>query len=122
MELVTTICKKTLRFSMVSWYNKFICNYLMELHSQITEDFNMSFQTLLPNQAMVQALAQQDITEPTEIQQQVIPLLLAGRDVIGQSYTGSGKTLPCQPVGIDFFHPSARRPKQPAQPLPPVHG
>ena len=53
----------------------------------------MSFQTLLPNQAMVQALAQQDITEPTEIQQQVIPLLLAGRDVIGQSYTGSGKTL-----------------------------
>lgn len=53
----------------------------------------MSFQALLPDQAMVQALAQQEITEPTEIQRQVIPLLLAGRDVIGQSYTGSGKTL-----------------------------
>lgn len=53
----------------------------------------MSFQTLLKNQAMAQALAQQGITEPTEIQTQVIPLMQAGRDVIGQSYTGSGKTL-----------------------------
>lgn len=53
----------------------------------------MSFQTLLQNQAMVQALAQQGITVPTEIQAQTIPLMQAGRDVIGQSYTGSGKTL-----------------------------
>jgi len=53
----------------------------------------MSFQALLPNQAIVQALTQQGITAPTDIQAQTIPLLLAGRDVIGQSYTGSGKTL-----------------------------
>lgn len=53
----------------------------------------MSFQALLQHEAMAQALASQHITEPTAIQQQVIPLLLAGRDVIGQSYTGSGKTL-----------------------------
>lgn len=72
----------------------------------------MSFQTLLPNQAMVQALAQQNITEPTEIQQQVIPLLLAGRDVIGQSYTGSGKTLAylCPILcNIDAARPNKRR-------------
>ena len=53
----------------------------------------MSFQALLQNEAMVQALAMQEITSPTAIQEQVIPLLLEGRDVIGQSYTGSGKTL-----------------------------
>jgi ATP-dependent RNA helicase DeaD len=33
------------------------------------------------------------IDTPTAIQEQAIPLLLAGRDVIGQAYTGSGKTL-----------------------------
>src|SRR5919197_5575497 len=30
--------------------------------------------------------------KPTEIQEQVIPLLLDGRDVIGQAQTGTGKT------------------------------
>lgn len=55
--------------------------------------FDMSFQAILQDEAMANALKLQDITQPTEIQQQVIPLLLSGRDVIGQSYTGSGKTL-----------------------------
>ena len=33
------------------------------------------------------------ITVPTEIQQQTIPLILKGTDVIGRSETGSGKTF-----------------------------
>lgn len=53
----------------------------------------MSFQTLLQQEALVKALELQHITEPTAIQEQVIPLMLEGRDVIGQSHTGSGKTL-----------------------------
>lgn len=53
----------------------------------------MSFETLLNHQALAQALAKQQITEPTDIQTQVIPQLLEGRDVIGQAHTGSGKTL-----------------------------
>ncbi len=38
-------------------------------------------------------LAEQGITIPTPIQAAVLPLLLDGRDVIGQARTGSGKTL-----------------------------
>ncbi len=53
----------------------------------------MSFQTLLKHEALANALAKQNITEPTDIQAQVIPLMLEGRDVIGQAHTGSGKTL-----------------------------
>jgi ATP-dependent RNA helicase DeaD len=33
------------------------------------------------------------ITEPTAIQAQAIPVMLEGRDIIGQAHTGSGKTL-----------------------------
>lgn len=31
-------------------------------------------------------------TEPTDVQSQVIPLMIEGRDVVGQSQTGTGKT------------------------------
>ncbi|MET0387246.1 MAG: ATP-dependent RNA helicase DbpA [Polyangiales bacterium] len=41
---------------------------------------------------LLQVLAELGFTVPTEIQAQAIPLLLSGRDLIGQSQTGSGKT------------------------------
>ena len=53
----------------------------------------MSFHELLNHDALAEALKKQNITEPTAIQEQVIPLLAEVRDVIGQSHTGSGKTL-----------------------------
>ena len=53
----------------------------------------MSFETLLNHEALAQALAKMNIIEPTDIQAQVIPHMLEGRDVIGQAHTGSGKTL-----------------------------
>src|SRR6266851_122425 len=42
---------------------------------------------------LVQALSARGIVTPTPIQADVIPLMRAGRDVMGQARTGSGKTL-----------------------------
>jgi len=42
---------------------------------------------------LAQGLTKADITEPTTIQAEVIPPALAGKDIIGQSPTGTGKTL-----------------------------
>jgi len=41
---------------------------------------------------LARAVADQDYTEPTPIQAQAIPLVLAGRDLIGAAQTGTGKT------------------------------
>jgi ATP-dependent RNA helicase DeaD len=41
----------------------------------------------------LKVLANQNITDPTPIQAQAIPVMLEGRDIIGQAHTGSGKTL-----------------------------
>ena len=38
------------------------------------------------------ALDELGYTEPTAVQEQAIPELLAGHDVIGQAQTGTGKT------------------------------
>ncbi len=43
--------------------------------------------------ALTDALHKLGIVKPTPIQQKTIPLMLAGRDVIGQAQTGTGKTL-----------------------------
>lgn len=52
-----------------------------------------TFSDLALRPATVAALARMGITEPTPIQAAALPLLLDGRDVIGQARTGSGKTL-----------------------------
>jgi len=52
-----------------------------------------TFEALGVNSRFIQALERQGITAPTPIQARAIPPLLAGRDVIGQSRTGSGKTI-----------------------------
>jgi ATP-dependent RNA helicase DeaD len=51
-----------------------------------------SFAALGLSQPLVQALADVGYETPTPIQEQTIPLLLAGGDVIGQAQTGTGKT------------------------------
>ncbi|GAK11485.1 LOW QUALITY PROTEIN: ATP-dependent RNA helicase YqfR [Geomicrobium sp. JCM 19039] len=51
------------------------------------------FQKLNIEPSLIQALEEQRITRPTEIQERLIPAILNKNDVIGQSQTGTGKTL-----------------------------
>jgi ATP-dependent RNA helicase DDX41 len=43
--------------------------------------------------SILQALQRKNIAKPTPIQVQGLPALLAGRDIVGIAFTGSGKTL-----------------------------
>jgi ATP-dependent RNA helicase DeaD len=52
----------------------------------------VKFGVLEINRRVVQALTDMGFEEPTPIQQQTVPLLQEGRDVIGQAQTGTGKT------------------------------
>ncbi len=55
------------------------------------------------------AIGRMDISEPTPIQEQAIPHLLAGRDLFGQAQTGSGKTLAFAAPIAELCDPSVRR-------------
>jgi superfamily II DNA/RNA helicase len=52
----------------------------------------MSFASLNLNAAILRAIADTGYTEPTPIQAQAIPEIIAGRDLMASSQTGSGKT------------------------------
>jgi ATP-dependent RNA helicase RhlE len=52
----------------------------------------MSFDRLGLSPELLRAVAQQGYTEPTPVQQQAIPLVLEGRDVLAGAQTGTGKT------------------------------
>ncbi len=51
-----------------------------------------SFEALGLQPSLLQAIVKSDYTEPTPIQAQAIPLLLQGKDILGQAQTGTGKT------------------------------
>jgi ATP-dependent RNA helicase RhlE len=52
----------------------------------------MSFEKLGLDPALLKSLNDQQLLEPTPIQEQVIPHILKGKDVLGIAKTGSGKT------------------------------
>src|SRR6476659_9720384 len=51
-----------------------------------------AFASLGLEPALVAAVASLGYEEPTDIQREAIPLLIGGRDVLGQAATGTGKT------------------------------
>ncbi|CAG8998247.1 MAG: ATP-dependent RNA helicase SrmB [Candidatus Celerinatantimonas neptuna] len=53
----------------------------------------MTFDQLELDDELLEALEQQQLSRPTLIQQQVIPTLLDGHDVLASAPTGTGKTL-----------------------------
>ncbi|WP_020157932.1 MULTISPECIES: DEAD/DEAH box helicase [Methylobacter] len=52
----------------------------------------MSFDQLGLTEGLLKAVAEQGYTMPTPVQQQAIPLILEGRDVLAGAQTGTGKT------------------------------
>jgi ATP-dependent RNA helicase DeaD len=64
-----------------------------------------TFAELGLSEACLRALAQVGYESPSPIQEQAIPPLLAGRDVIGQAQTGTGKTAAFGLPLIEYVDP-----------------
>jgi len=71
----------------------------------------MSFENLGLSQPVLQALALKEYTKSTPIQEQAIPLLLQGRDLLGIAQTGTGKTAAFMLPSIDRLTASDKRPQ-----------
>src|SRR5688572_6271785 len=65
-----------------------------------------AFRDLGLSEPNLQALAHLGYERPTPIQEQAIPPLLEGRDVIGQAQTGTGKTAAFGLPMIEYVDPS----------------
>ena len=66
----------------------------------------MSFDQLGLSPELLRAVAHQGYTEPTPVQTQAIPLVLAGRDVLAGAQTGTGKTAAFVLPMIQLLHAS----------------
>ncbi|MFB6376091.1 MAG: DEAD/DEAH box helicase, partial [Bradymonadaceae bacterium] len=75
---------------------------MQQRRQQQFDDFYLSDDVL-------QSLRDIDYNEPTEVQREAIPLILAGIDLIVQSQTGTGKTAACAIPIIEMLDPSPGR-------------
>lgn len=75
----------------------------------------MLFEDLSLSKSIQRAVFEEGYTEPTPIQEQAIPLILAGNDLIGCAQTGTGKTAAFAIPIIHQLHRivgSSKKPKQ----------
>lgn len=68
-----------------------------------------NFESLHISPNYVQRLSEMDITEPTPIQRDAIPVIAQGRDIVAQSQTGTGKTLAYTLPLLQAIDPSDKR-------------
>lgn len=64
------------------------------------------FENLNLDEQLRKAIKRMGFKEPTQIQEETIPLILEGKDVIGESATGSGKTLAFGAGIVKTCHPN----------------
>ena len=70
-----------------------------------------AFEPLGLHPQLIQAVIDLGFTTPTPIQSTVIPLLLSGRDVIGQAQTGTGKTAAFALPILDHLSRNRKKPQ-----------
>ena len=58
----------------------------------ITNDYLMIFENLKLTEPVLRALQDEGYITPTPIQAKAIPVMMEGKDLIGQAQTGTGKT------------------------------
>ena len=79
---------------LVKWLTYLLTGVRMYVYIKGINEIDMSnFKDLHLSKECVDAIAQQGFSQPTEIQTKAIPLIQAGRDLVGLSQTGTGKTL-----------------------------
>ncbi|HET6399384.1 MAG TPA: DEAD/DEAH box helicase, partial [Candidatus Thermoplasmatota archaeon] len=76
--------------------------------AQKVVDLKMTFADLKLSSKTIEALDRIGFQHPTPIQEKTIPLLLDGKDVIGQARTGSGKTAAFGLPIIETYDPEAK--------------
>lgn len=70
----------------------------------------MTFKELDLIEPILKALQQTGYTTPTPIQEQAIPVLLKGKDLLGCAQTGTGKTAAFAiPLYNDFINQTIKR-------------
>src|SRR6059036_1026587 len=75
----------------------------------------MSFDTLGLSADLLQTVREEGYTEPTPVQAQAIPFVLAGRDVLAAAQTGTGKTAAFTLPILDRLRPHANTSFSPAR-------
>ena len=69
------------------------------------ETTTLGFQDLDLSPPLLEVLTQQGFEHPTRIQAEVLPVALAGHDIVGLAQTGSGKTAAfCLPLAERLYH------------------
>src|SRR5437763_11079835 len=74
----------------------------------------MSFDSLGLAPELLRAVADQGYTEPTPVQAEAIPFVLAGRDLIAGAQTGTGKTATFVLPILQILHNTRPQPRQQA--------
>ncbi|AWB45839.1 DEAD/DEAH box helicase [Paenibacillus sp. CAA11] len=69
---------------------------------------NHTFTDLGVEEALTAKLAEYEITAPSPVQAETIPAVLAGRDVLAESQTGTGKTLAYLLPALQKIDPASR--------------
>jgi ATP-dependent RNA helicase DeaD len=68
-----------------------------------------TFENFKLHEQVLRAVKEAGFREPSPIQQEIIPLIMEGRDVVGQAQTGTGKTAAFSLPAISMIDPNEQK-------------